>query len=161
MVLTSDDIRYEKGFYKSIKKEVKEFGIYGRFIISFDYLSQTKQIVTIQQITDKCHLDYILEKLSQMYDNYHINYIIFMEPLFLENDREKAICNHIQTELAKFRHNSSIKPIRNGYNYSNKNLFNSEYRKLNEIFKCKINKQTIDGKIIFVNSNIRSIFKYL
>lgn len=149
-----NNVVIKKGFYSSIKNAIVEThqNIYGHFIISLDYLASQgtqKKIITTRLILTYKRLESLLDNLCELYDNFHLNYIIYIRSVFVED----ALVTTLHTQFNKL----DIASNRGNDATFDKQKLYAEFYMLKQLFKTKT---FIDTKIkmLFVNENIKMIY---
>jgi hypothetical protein len=158
MQLIENDAVILKGFYTSTKNPIiqKHGNIYGCFILSLDYVLSNginKKIITVRLFIERKRIESLMDQLFDNYGNYHLNYLIFMSPMFFD---EKYIAKY-NSEINKFihRYNDHI-PEHVPFN---KNNIYEEFYTIKRIFKSKEFVKE-EKKMLFVNENIYTIYMH-
>jgi hypothetical protein len=146
-----------KGFYLSVKPAIMKThcNIHGNFIISLDYLSNVgiqKKILTTRLIITNKYLESSLNGLFDIYGNFHLNYIIYIKSVLIE---EKQMVM-LKTQFNKLDIDANCSSWGIDVIFDRQKLY-SEFHMFKQLFKSRTFK---DDKIeiLFVNENIKPIY---
>ena len=164
MPYNADNKIIVKGYYTNARPLIIERhgNIFGHFILSLDYIKTdgiNKSINTTRIVETRRKLEDLLDRLFDIYGNYHLNYLIIIDSILFDN----VVISKLRTELNKVdimanNANNANNALPQQLKYDRNKLFN-EFYKLKDVFKTKQYKD-INLKMLFVNENIYSIYNY-